>query len=253
MDFDLNEDQLSLREGARELLDGVSAPDAVRVVVEAGGGRSDDIWNAMVDQGWLGVGLAEERGGLGFGTVELAVLLEEIGRHATPVPFAPTVLAIAALDGAGDAETVERLVSGVAVGTVAWSAGRDAVVAAGAGGRAARWPGARAGPRSARPRRVGVGRCPDGPIQRCRRRRRRWCWPPPLRPTDRRCSAWTSTRSDARRRSRPSTAPASWGGCTSTARRRRASAMRTPSTPCSTAVRCSRRRRCSVARAGCSR
>jgi len=127
MDFDLNEDQLALREGARELLDGVSPPEAVRVVVEAGGGRSDDIWNAMVEQGWLGVALAEARGGLGFGTVELAVLLEEIGRHATPVPFAPTVLAIAALDAAGDGDTVERLVGGDAVGTVAWSTRADAV------------------------------------------------------------------------------------------------------------------------------
>ena len=134
MDFDLNEDQLALREGARELLDGVSPPEAVRVVVDAGGGRSDDIWSAMVEQGWLGVALAEERGGLGFGTVELAVLLEEVGRHATPVPFAPTVLAIAALDAAGDGDTVERLVAGEAVGTVAWSARAEAVTAAEAGG-----------------------------------------------------------------------------------------------------------------------
>src|SRR5215471_12008467 len=51
MDFDLNEDQLALREGARELLDGVSPPEAVRRVVDAGGGRSDDIWSAMVEQG----------------------------------------------------------------------------------------------------------------------------------------------------------------------------------------------------------
>src|SRR5688572_9729515 len=133
MDFDLDEDQLALREGARELLDGVSPPEAVRQVVDAGGGRNDAIWTAMVEQGWLGVALAEERGGLGFGTVELAVLLEEVGRHATPVPFAPTVLAIVALDAAGDADTVERLVGGEAVGTVAWSARADAVTAAPAG------------------------------------------------------------------------------------------------------------------------
>src|SRR5215212_3633845 len=80
MDFDLSEDQISLRDGARELLDGVCPPEAVREVVEAQSGRSDRIWSAMVEQGWLGVGLAEARGGLGFGMVELAVLLEEIGR-----------------------------------------------------------------------------------------------------------------------------------------------------------------------------
>src|SRR6185503_1305034 len=53
VDFDLNEDQFALREGARELLDGVSPPEAVRQVVEAGGGRNDAIWSAMVEQGWL--------------------------------------------------------------------------------------------------------------------------------------------------------------------------------------------------------
>ena len=129
MDFDLSEDQTALRDGARELLDGVSPPEAVREVVEAGGGRNERIWSAMVEQGWLGVAVPEEHGGLGFGTVELAVLLEEIGRHATPVPFAPTVLAIEALHAAGRADDVERLVSGDAVGSVAWSARPDAVTA----------------------------------------------------------------------------------------------------------------------------
>jgi alkylation response protein AidB-like acyl-CoA dehydrogenase len=134
MDFDLSEDQVALRDGARELLDGVSPPDAVRRVVDGGSGHSPQIWSAMVEQGWLGVALAEERGGLGFGTVELVVLLEEIGRHATPVPFAPTVLALGALDDAGRVEDVERIVNGDTVGAVAWSARGDAVTASERGG-----------------------------------------------------------------------------------------------------------------------
>ncbi len=134
MDFDLSEDQLALRDGARELLDGVSPPEAVREVLEAGGGRHEGIWAAMVEQGWLGVAVAEADGGLGFGTVELAVLLEEIGRHATPVPFASTVLAIDGLVRAGRTDDVARLVAGEAVGTVAWSARADAVRAREEGG-----------------------------------------------------------------------------------------------------------------------
>jgi alkylation response protein AidB-like acyl-CoA dehydrogenase len=134
MDFELSEDQIALRDGARELLDGVSPTDVVRQVVDAGTGRSDEIWSAMVEQGWLGVALPEDRGGLGFGTVELAVLLEEIGRHATPVPFAPTVLAITALDAAGESDAFDRLVAGEASAAVAWSARPDAVTAQEAGG-----------------------------------------------------------------------------------------------------------------------
>ena len=129
MDFDLSDDQTALRDGARELLDGVSSPEAVRGVVEAGGGRHDGIWAAMVEQGWLGVAVPEDQGGLGFGTVELAVLLEEIGRHATPVPFASTVLAIDALGAAGRLDDVARLLGGDAIGAVSWSARADAVTA----------------------------------------------------------------------------------------------------------------------------
>ena len=133
MDYDLSEDQIALRDGARELLDGVSGTDAVRRVFDDGSATSDSIWSAMVEQGWLGVALAEEQGGLGFGIVELAVMLEEIGRHATPVPFAPTVLALDALDRAGRTDDVAALVSGEVVGAVAWSARADAVLAAPAG------------------------------------------------------------------------------------------------------------------------
>ena len=74
----------------------------------------------MADQGWLGIEVAEERGGVGLGSVEVAVLCEELGRHAAPAPFVPTVLAIDAFGEAGDERWVDRLVSGDAVACVAW-------------------------------------------------------------------------------------------------------------------------------------
>ena len=63
----------------------------------------------MVDQGWLGVEVGEADGGLGLGSVEVAVLVEELGRHAAPVPFVPTVLALDAFAPAGDDAWVQRL------------------------------------------------------------------------------------------------------------------------------------------------
>jgi alkylation response protein AidB-like acyl-CoA dehydrogenase len=121
MDFDLSEDQLALRDGARELLDGLAPPTRVRTVVDAGGGTDDGLWKAMVEQGWTAVEVPEERGGLGLGTVEVAVLLEEIGRHVAPAPFASTLLALDALARAGRDDWVERLAGGDAIGCVAWS------------------------------------------------------------------------------------------------------------------------------------
>src|SRR5262245_45205643 len=109
MDFDLNDDQLALRDGARELLDHYAAPERVRAVVDAGGGVDAELWKAMAEQGWPGVAVAEEHGGLGLGTVEVAVLLEEVGRHAAPAPVASTALALGALIDGGAADLAERL------------------------------------------------------------------------------------------------------------------------------------------------
>ncbi len=132
MDFELSEDQLALRDGARELLDGLAPPTRVRTVVDAGGGIDDGLWKAMVEQGWTAVEVPEDRGGLGLGAVEAAVLLEEVGRHVAPAPFLSTLLAAGALARAGHADWADRLAAGEAIGCVAWSRpGRGGVRAAG--------------------------------------------------------------------------------------------------------------------------
>jgi alkylation response protein AidB-like acyl-CoA dehydrogenase len=132
MDFELSDDQLALRDGARELLDGLAPSTRVRAVVDGGGGVDDGLWKAMVEQGWTAVEIAEDRGGLGLGAVEVAVLLEEVGRHVAPAPFLSTLLAGGALARAGRADWVDRLANGDAIGCVAWSQpGREGVRAVG--------------------------------------------------------------------------------------------------------------------------
>jgi alkylation response protein AidB-like acyl-CoA dehydrogenase len=133
MDFDLSADQRALQEGARDLLDGYSDPAKVRAHLTSGEPFDATIWSAMAEQGWCAVAVPEAEGGLGLGWVETAVLLGEIGRHTTPVPFAPTVLAAAALTGRPEhAERLAALIDGSSVGAVAWTADPDAIeVAAG--------------------------------------------------------------------------------------------------------------------------
>jgi alkylation response protein AidB-like acyl-CoA dehydrogenase len=126
LDFALSDDQEALRDGARELLDDLASSTRVRAVVDAGGGWDRDLWRSMLDQGWTGVALPEAQGGLGLGTVEVAVLLEEIGRHAAPAPFASTVLALGALADADQGDDVAALLGGE-VACVAWSRRADAV------------------------------------------------------------------------------------------------------------------------------
>lgn len=129
MDFDLSDDQLALRDGARDLLSALASPEAVRASFERNGGTDQALWSAMVEQGWLGVDVAEADGGIGLGMVELVVLLEEIGRHSAPVPFGPTVLALGALAREGESTWTSRLLAGEALGCVAWSRDPAAVTA----------------------------------------------------------------------------------------------------------------------------
>ena len=112
MDFDLSDDQLALRGAARDLLADLAHP-------READGFDASLWKAMTDQGWLGVELPEADGGLGMGTVEAAVLLEELGRHVAPVPYLQSALALGVLHRAGRTDWVERLVAGDVVGTIA--------------------------------------------------------------------------------------------------------------------------------------
>jgi alkylation response protein AidB-like acyl-CoA dehydrogenase len=133
VNFDLSDDQLALRAGARDLLDGMSDVPRVRAVVEAVEGYDANLWKAMAEQGWPGIAVDEALGGLGMGTVEVAVLLEEVGRHAAPAPVASTVLALGALVEGGQGEWAGRLLESGGIGCAAWSRRPDAVRAEGEG------------------------------------------------------------------------------------------------------------------------
>jgi alkylation response protein AidB-like acyl-CoA dehydrogenase len=69
-----------------------------------------------VRQGWSGIGIAEERGGQGGGTIELAILAEELGRGAVPADrlYAGLLAALLldAVDGPDASALVERLAEG---------------------------------------------------------------------------------------------------------------------------------------------
>ena len=112
MDFDLSPDQLALRDAARDLLAGLCGSSRVR----AAGGFDAELWSAMIDQGWTGIAVEESLGGLGLGTVESAVLLEQAGARVAPVPLTQQLVALASLAGG---EWGPRLLSGEAVAAVA--------------------------------------------------------------------------------------------------------------------------------------
>ena len=115
MDFDLSPEQSALRDAARALLDDHCTSAHVRRAADDGGFDAG-LWAAMVDQGWTAVAVPDAQGGLGLGTVEAAVLLEQVGGHVAPVPLTQQLLALAVL---ADSQWAERLLGGEAIAAAA--------------------------------------------------------------------------------------------------------------------------------------
>jgi alkylation response protein AidB-like acyl-CoA dehydrogenase len=126
MDFELSADQEALRDAARDLLAGQASPTRVRAVVDGELPVDADLWAAMVEQGWTALAVPETLGGLGFGPVELVVLLEQVGAHTAPAPFLQQAVAADALGrgvSAGVAEArgwLDAVVAAERIATVAW-------------------------------------------------------------------------------------------------------------------------------------
>ena len=88
-----------------------------RSQLDASDDRVPPFWGAAAKLGWLGLHLPESYGGSGYGFPELGVVVEEMGRAATPGPFLPTVIASALLAERGSAADCSDLLPGLADGT----------------------------------------------------------------------------------------------------------------------------------------
>src|ERR1700716_1019011 len=117
MDFDFTQEQVMLRDLTREFLSRESAPRAVRTLMDEPNGFSDATWQQMSEMGLPGLAIDAGYGGQGLGMIELALVLEEMGRAAYPGPFfATSVLAANAIAASGDANQMARYLPAIARG-----------------------------------------------------------------------------------------------------------------------------------------
>ena len=111
MDMKLTEEQAQLKEAAERFMDDECSMDFVREIEKGDVGYSPKMWKQMAELGWLGIDLPERDGGLGMGTLDLVILMRELGRHLCPTPFIPTaVIAGTAIARAGSDEQRKRLI-----------------------------------------------------------------------------------------------------------------------------------------------
>ena len=108
MNFGFTDDQQAIKRTAREFLEARYPLATVRRLAEDDRGFTNEQWAELVELGWSGVIVPEDRGGLGLGAVELIVIAEEMGYALAPSPWFSTTCAALLLEAAGTDEQRDR-------------------------------------------------------------------------------------------------------------------------------------------------
>ena len=121
MNFDISEDQQMMRETFARFFDDKSSIARVRAAQSAGIDR--DLWNGLAELGAFAIRVPESAGGMGLGTSDAVILMEEAGRTLATGPIAESLLAarlIAQFAGNGSAGLLDPVLAGQSVATIAY-------------------------------------------------------------------------------------------------------------------------------------
>jgi alkylation response protein AidB-like acyl-CoA dehydrogenase len=92
MNFDLSEEQQILVDSVAKFVKNDSNTERFRKLRESARGWDPEMWERMGEMGWLSVPYPEEHGGFGGSFVDLALILEQLGRGLVPEPIIPSVV-----------------------------------------------------------------------------------------------------------------------------------------------------------------
>lgn len=89
MDFELNEDQQTIRDSILKLCERFD--DTYWLEKDRHGGFPDDFHAAIAQAGWLGIAMPEEYGGAGLGITEAAIMLEAVAESGAAMSGASAI------------------------------------------------------------------------------------------------------------------------------------------------------------------
>lgn len=124
MDFSFSDEQQAIQRLARQILGDGATHERLRHVERSGGARFDrDLWRSVIEAGLLGIAIPEAYGGSGLGFIELALIIEQVGRTTAPVPLLETtVLGAEPVAAFGSASQKDALLPAVAQGELIMTA-----------------------------------------------------------------------------------------------------------------------------------
>lgn len=126
MDIKLTEEQTQLKDMAAKYMDNNCGFDFVRRMEEESDiGFCRDMWREFAEMGWLGIIVPEEHNGMGMSTLDMVILIRELGRHVCPSPYLFTSVLAADLIATSGNETqknalLPEIVSGEKIYTLAY-------------------------------------------------------------------------------------------------------------------------------------
>jgi len=135
MDLELDENQKAVADLALQILRESLTRERLRAIEASDDRFAADEWRKLAAAGLLGVPLAEDVGGGGFGITEACLVLEQVGRTVAPLPYLACVVGGAMpIDAFGGealrARWLPRVADGSAILTVALAEHGDEIAVA---------------------------------------------------------------------------------------------------------------------------
>ncbi|MEN9717211.1 MAG: hypothetical protein RIQ99_89 [Pseudomonadota bacterium] len=123
-----DEGQQAIANESRRVLDARVSKDRLLGLLECVGEHDAVFWNTAVEQGWTGLAIGEEYGGLGLGLIELGLIAQAAGAATSGAPFLTVGYGAAhaiemTVDAALKAKWLPRLATGEVLATVAFGEG----------------------------------------------------------------------------------------------------------------------------------
>jgi len=117
MDFNFTDEQQQFADALRRYLDKQYGFEARQAIVRREAGVSDEHWSAFAELGLTALPVPEAQGGFDGGTIDMLVVMQELGRAMVVEPYWSTAVGIEALKLSGtgdgdDAALLERAAQG---------------------------------------------------------------------------------------------------------------------------------------------
>jgi alkylation response protein AidB-like acyl-CoA dehydrogenase len=117
MDFTVSEEQSMLADSVAKFIDNDYDFESRQKAADSDLGYSEELWNTFAELGWTAVPFDEDDGGLGGGSIEMMLMMEQFGRGLLVEPFlANIVLAGGVLRRVASDEQKVRWLAGIISG-----------------------------------------------------------------------------------------------------------------------------------------